>query len=58
MAGIALKSDDEEIAEQMGVDVLGASAHVILLEAANRLADGGFDLSRVLTGISPNRVRL
>ena len=32
-----LQADDEEIAEQVGVDVLGASPHVILLEAAYRL---------------------
>ena len=32
----------------MGVDGFGASAHVILLEAADCFADGGFDLS--LTG--------
>jgi hypothetical protein len=29
----------------MGVDVLGPPAHVILLEAADSFADGGFDLS-------------
>ena len=39
------KADDQEIAKQVGVDVLWASAHVILLEATNSLADGGFDLS-------------
>ena len=33
----ALKPDHEEIAEQVGVDVLRATAHVILLEATNRL---------------------
>jgi hypothetical protein len=40
-----LKTHDEEIAEQVGVEVLGASAHVILLETANPFADSGFDLS-------------
>jgi hypothetical protein len=40
-----LKADDEEIAEQVGVDVLGATAHVILLEAADSFANAGFDLS-------------
>ena len=40
-----LKTDDEKIAEQVGVDVLGAPAHVILLEATDSFADGGFDLS-------------
>ena len=29
----------------MGVDVLGASAHIVPLEATHSLADGGFDLS-------------
>ena len=34
-----------KIPEQVGVDVLGAPAHVILLEATDSLADGSFDLS-------------
>jgi hypothetical protein len=41
----ALETHDEEIPQQMGVDVLGPPAHVILLEAADSFADGGFDLS-------------
>ena len=41
----ALETHHDEIAEQVGVDVLGASAHVILLEAADSLADGSFNLS-------------
>ena len=49
----ALKTHDDEIAEQIGVDVFGAPAHVILLEATNPLADGSFDLSQ-----SPHRNRL
>ena len=31
--------------EQVGMDVLWASAHVILLETTDSLADGRFDLS-------------
>jgi hypothetical protein len=49
-----LKADDEEIAEQVGVDCLRATAHVILLEAANRLADGSFDLSLGFHGATPS----
>jgi hypothetical protein len=41
----ALEMHNEEISQQMGVEVLGASAHVNLLEATNPLADAGFDLS-------------
>ena len=41
----ALEAHDEEIAEQVGVDVIGASAHVIVLEATDCFADGGLDLS-------------
>ena len=41
------------IAEQVGVDVLGASAHVILLEATDFFADGSFDLSLGSQGNSP-----
>jgi hypothetical protein len=40
-----MKANDEEIAKQVGVDVLGTPTHVILLEATDSLADGGFDLS-------------
>jgi hypothetical protein len=46
----ALETHDEEIPEQVGVDVLGATAHVILLKAADSLADGGFDLSMASHG--------
>jgi hypothetical protein len=41
----ALQADDEEIAEKVSVNVLGSAAHVILLEATDPLANGGFDLS-------------
>jgi hypothetical protein len=41
----ALETNDEEIPQQVGVDVLGASAHVILLEVTDPLANGSFDLS-------------
>ena len=34
-----------KISEQVGMNVLGAAAHVILLETSDPLADGGFDLS-------------
>jgi hypothetical protein len=41
----ALKADHEEIAEQVGVNVLGASAHVVLLEATHSFTNGGFNFS-------------
>ena len=41
----ALKADHEEIAEQMGANVLRSPAHVVLLEAANTFTNGGFDFS-------------
>ena len=40
-----LEPDHEQIADQVGVDVLGAAAHVLLLKAAHALADGGFNFS-------------
>jgi hypothetical protein len=40
-----LEPDDDEIAEQVGVNVLGASAPVFLLKATDLFADGGLDLS-------------
>src|SRR5690242_9831618 len=48
----ALEADDEEFADQVGVDLLGTPAHVFLLEIAHPLADGGFDLSLRLHGFS------
>jgi hypothetical protein len=41
----ALKADHEEITEQVGVDVLGTPAHVVLLEATDSFANGGFEFS-------------
>ena len=41
----ALEADDEQIADQVGADVLGSPAHVVLLEAADPFANGGFDFS-------------
>ena len=41
----ALKTHDEEIAEQVGANILGSPAHVILLETADSFTNGGFDLS-------------
>src|SRR5262249_20202319 len=46
----ALEANHEEIAEQVGADVLGPAAHVILLEAGDALGDGGFDFSLRLHG--------
>ena len=57
----ALKTHDDEITEKVGADVLGATAHVILLEAADPLANGRFDLSvgfhgNFLAGSHENRL--
>ena len=46
----ALKADHEEIAEQVGVNVLGAPAHVVLLKATNSFTNGGFDFSLCFHG--------
>ena len=40
-----LKPDDDEITEQVGVNILGASSPAFLLKAADHLADGGLDFS-------------
>ena len=40
-----MKADDEEMAEQVGVNVLGTTAHIVLLEARDSLTNGGFDFS-------------
>src|SRR5438045_1966174 len=40
-----LKTDHQQIIDQVRVNVLGPAPHVILLEAAKPLADGCFDLS-------------
>ena len=47
-----LKPNDEEIADQVGINVLGTTAHVILLEAADPFTNGGFDLALGFHGIS------
>ena len=41
----ALQADHEEVAEQVGANVLGPPAHVVLLETRDPRTDGGFDLS-------------
>ena len=48
----ALKADHEEITEQVGVNVLGAPAHVILLKATHCFTNGGFDFSLCFHKIS------
>ena len=45
-----LEADHEQIADQMGVNILGAPAHVFLFEAADPFADGGFDFSLCFHG--------
>src|SRR5260370_30174071 len=39
-----MKTDDEEVVDQVRVDVLGSPAHVILLKATASFANGGFNL--------------
>ena len=41
----ALKTDDEEIADQMGANVPGTPAKVLVLKAPDEFANGGFDLT-------------
>jgi hypothetical protein len=41
----ALEPDDDQIAEQIGVNVLGASAPDFLLKATDPFANGGLDLA-------------
>ena len=41
----ALKADHEEIAEQVGINVLGPPAHVVLLKATDSFTNGGLDFS-------------
>jgi hypothetical protein len=48
----ALEADHQEVAEQVGADVLGPPAHVFLFEAAHPFADGGFDLPCVFMATS------
>jgi hypothetical protein len=40
-----LETDHEEIADQVGMDILRPAAHVLLLELADSCANGGFDFS-------------
>lgn len=49
------KADQEQISDQVGANALGTSAHVILLETADPVADGGFDFSLSLHGAHPCR---
>src|SRR5436190_1573967 len=46
----ALEADNEQIAKQVGVNVLGPTAHVFLLEAGHPFADGGLDFSLAFHG--------
>ena len=46
----ALEADHEEVTDQVGVDVLGAAAHVILFKARDPFADVGFDFSLCFHG--------
>ena len=41
----ALEPDHDQVVDQVRADVLGAAAHVFLLEAAHPLADGSLDLA-------------
>jgi hypothetical protein len=41
----AFESDHEQIADQVSVNILGTSAHVILFEMRDSFAHGGFDFS-------------
>jgi len=41
----ALEADDQEVADQVVADVLGASAPVFLLKVADPFADGSLDFS-------------
>jgi len=41
----ALQADHEEISEQVGVNILGSAAHILLLEARYGFTNGGFDFS-------------
>ena len=40
-----LEADDDEIVDEVGVDVLGAAAHVLLFEAAHAFGDGALDFA-------------
>jgi hypothetical protein len=49
-----LQTDHEEIPEQVGIDVLGPPAHVVLLEAADSFTNRGFDFSLRLHRTPPD----
>src|SRR5271166_5743493 len=40
-----MEADHDEVAEQVGVDVLGATAHMFLLKSADPRGDGRFDFA-------------
>jgi len=46
----AAEAHHEKIANEVGVDLLGAAAHVLLFEAADPFADCGLDLALCLHG--------
>jgi hypothetical protein len=41
----ALETNDNQVADQVGMNVLGTSAHVLLLEVAHPLRNGTFDFA-------------
>ena len=41
----ALKTDHEEITDQMGANVPGPPAEVVVMKASDEFANGGFDLT-------------
>jgi hypothetical protein len=48
-----LKADHEEITQQMGANILGSPAHVVLFEATDSFTNSGFDFSQRFQGASP-----
>jgi hypothetical protein len=46
----AVEADHEKVTDQVGVNVLGSPAHLILFKTADSVADGGFDFSLALHG--------
>jgi hypothetical protein len=41
----ALEADHEQVADEMGADILGSPAHLVLLKVADAFADSGFDFT-------------
>jgi len=41
----ALQANDDEVAQYMSANVLGAPSHVLLFKVSDPFADGGFDFS-------------